>query len=94
MNTRPSITCLLDLFLSPPAFFNPNTTAAILDSGVYPSFFFFSLYACEHTHTHSSSPSFFVRSDDIRWETREKTVCVCVHYFKIRDVDRHKEKNG
>jgi hypothetical protein len=58
---------------------------------ILPSFFFF---VCVWTHTHSSSPSFFVRSDDIRWETKEKTVCMCVHHSKIRDEDRHKEKNG
>jgi len=40
-----------------------------------------------NAHTFFIAQLFFVRSDDIRWETREKTVCVCVHYSKIRDEE-------
>jgi hypothetical protein len=58
---------------------------------ILPSFFFF--FVCVWTHTHSSSPSFlFVLM--IYDGRRGKKLCVCVHYFKIRDEDRHKERNG
>jgi hypothetical protein len=57
---------------------------------ILPSFFFLCMRVNAHTFFINQ---FFVRSDDIRWETREKN-CVCVHYSKIRDEDRHKERNG
>ena len=69
------LACLISSSLSPLLFFNPNTTAAILESGVYPSFFFFSLYACERTHIlhHPVFCSFW-------WYTMgdEGKNCVCV----------------
>lgn len=68
--------CAWSLFLLLfSAFFNPNTIAAILDSGVYPSFFFF---ICVWTHTHSSSPSFFLFVLMIYDGRRGKKLCVCV----------------
>ena len=68
-----SLDVLNTSLLVPFRFFNPNTTAAILVSGVCillpaSSFFFFlslSLSACERAHILHQAV-FFLRSDDIR----------------------------
>jgi hypothetical protein len=69
---------IIFLFSPSSLFFNPNATAAIIDSVIYPSFFFFFFF---HMRMNAENIfhqwAFFVRSDDIRRETREKTECVC-----------------
>jgi hypothetical protein len=83
----------MNILLSSFIFFNPNTTTtANLDSVVYPSFFFF-LFVLVNAQVFFIDEVFlFVLM--IYDERRGKKLNVCVHYSKIRDEDRHKERNG
>ena len=97
INTHLTTTCLPDLFLSLAllSFFNPilvlpfSIRVYILPS----SAFFFCMCVNARTHTHSPSVSFFC---SFWWYTsgNDGKNCVCVHYPKIWNEDRHKERNG
>ena len=68
--------CAWSLFLLLfSAFFNPNTIAAILDSGVYPSFFFLYMRVNAHTFFIAQLFLFVLMIYDGR---RGKKLCVCV----------------